>query len=88
MKKFAQIIDDKVHWVFESVERPPYPDDVQIVDVTGLDIKEGYIYHPETKGFTPPKPQLELEPRASLEEIAEETLLETKYQTFILEVMM
>ena len=32
-------------------------------------------------------PQPQPEPKASIEEVVEETLLETKYQTFILEMM-
>lgn len=52
-----------------------------------LRVVEGFIYNPETQTFSPPEPQPNPESKASIEEVAEETLLETKYQTFLLEMM-
>lgn len=87
--KFAQILYGKAHWIFEAKEKPEYAPNIVVVDITGQDhIQEGWDFNEITGEFTPPEPQPIPEPKASLEEITEETLLETKYQTFILEMMM
>lgn len=92
MKKFGQIQGNKVHWIFDAEEKPPFHPSVVIIDITGReDIKEGWAYNAETGVFTEPldtDEQIEeTQPQPSLEEVTEETLLETKYQTFLLEMM-
>lgn len=87
--KFVQILNNKAHWIFEVDKKPEFAPDIFLVDITGNNnIEEGWLYNKDTKTFTPPDPLPEPELKASAEEIAEETLLETKYQTFLLEMMM
>lgn len=89
--KYAQILHGKAHWVFESESPPQFAPNIQIVQITSAmdDVQEGWDYDAETQTFTPPEipPQPTEESKASIEEMAEETLLETKYQTFLLEMM-
>lgn len=86
--QFAQILNGKVHWIFEDVKKPEFAPNIKLVDITGnSDVQEGWNYDAETQTFLQPEPQSELDPKATIEEVAEETLLETKYQTFLLEMM-
>lgn len=55
--------------------------------INDLDIEFGSIYDSSTGKFILSEPQPEPEPKASVEQITEETLLETKYQTFLLEML-
>lgn len=57
------------------------------VRVDGVNVELGSMYNRTTGEFTPPELQPISEPKASVEEITEETLLETKYQTFLLEML-
>lgn len=90
MAKYAQILNNKAHWIFESDAEPQFAPDIVIVEITpGMgDVQEGWDYDEVSQKFPPPEPQPIPVPKASIEEIAEETLLETKYQTSILEMMM
>ena len=56
--------------------------------INELDVELGMTYNRETGEFAPSEPQPEPELKVTIEEIVEETLLETKYQTFILEMTM
>ena len=43
--KFAQIVDDKVHWIFESEEKPVFAPYIILIDITDReDIEEGWTY--------------------------------------------
>lgn len=46
MKKFAQILNRKAHWIFEREEKPNFAPNIEIVEITNLDPqpKEGWIY--------------------------------------------
>ena len=87
--RYAQILNGKAHWIFESTSTPQFAPNIVIVKITKEmgDVKEGWEYDAETLTFSQPELQPEPEKKASTEEIAEETLLETKYQTFLLEMM-
>lgn len=82
MKRFAQIVDNKVYYVYVEKERPPFPDDVLLIDVTNkLEVQEGWDYNEITEEFTAPvisEPE-QAEPRPSLEEMQAQTLLNTEY---------
>lgn len=46
MKKFAQIVENKVHWIFEAEEKPEFAPYIQLVEITGRDdVKEGWYYN-------------------------------------------
>lgn len=84
MKKFAQILHNKAHWIFEAEEKPEYAPDIVLVDITDkLDIQEGWDYDSETGVFTEPvRPEpIEVEPS-----IEEKILYENQYQTTLLEM--
>ncbi|MEK3935915.1 hypothetical protein MKY41_11360 [Sporosarcina sp. FSL W7-1349] len=90
MKKFAQILYNKAHWIFEAEEKPEFAPNIVLVDITGnAEVQEGWDYDPETGVFTEPvfEPEPMPGPIVPIEQIAEETLLETKYQTLLLEMM-
>ena len=76
MKKFVQIVNETAWWIFKAEERPPYPDDVEILDITGQeDVKEGYIYNRETNTFTAPEPQEKQETKVTLEQLQQDNLI-------------
>ena len=93
MKRFAQILYSKAHWIFEAEEKPNFPPDPEgnpiiIIDITDSpEVQEGWDYNEETDTFSEPvipepipEPEIIEEPT-----IEEEILYETKYQTMILE---
>lgn len=56
LKRFAQIIDGRAHWIFRAEFAPPYapPADV-LVEVTDRpEVKEGWLYDAKTGQFTDP----------------------------------
>lgn len=55
--------------------------------INDSNIELGSVYDRKTGEFIPPEPQPVPEQKATIEEVAEEALLETKYQTFLLEMM-
>lgn len=58
MTKFAQIQDNKAHWIFEADEHPEFHPDILLVDITGNDaIQEGWDYNPDTNTFSEPEPE-------------------------------
>lgn len=82
MKKFAQIINSKIHWIFEADEKPEFAPDIVLVDLTGReDIQEGWFYNRETGDFTPPVvlAPSPIEAPPSVEEMQAKTLLNTEY---------
>lgn len=70
MKRFAQIEGNRVHWVFESEERPEFAPNIILVEVTGLSPtpQEGWSYNPETGKFSEPIIEEPTELRPTLEE--------------------
>ncbi|OEC01591.1 hypothetical protein GY31_12340 [Lysinibacillus sphaericus] len=82
MRRYAQIVDNKAYWIFEEVKRPPYPDDLLFIDITGRnDIQEGWDYNSETGEFTAPviPEPTPIEPQPTVEEMQAQTLLNTEY---------
>lgn len=82
MRRYAQVVDNKVYWIFEEVERPPYPDDLLFIDITDRnDIQEGWDYNNETGEFTAPviPEPTPIEPQPTVEEMQAQTLLNTEY---------
>ena len=56
MKRFAQILNDKVHYVFESKTKPELAKDIILVDITkNLEVKEGWNYNIYEKTFSEPE---------------------------------
>lgn len=57
MKKFAQVLNNKLHWKFEQDSAPTFAADIKIVDITGVtpEPQEGWDW--DGKGFiSPPMP--------------------------------
>ncbi|WP_054767336.1 hypothetical protein [Lysinibacillus parviboronicapiens] len=53
--RFAQILYDKAHWIFEADEKPEFAPNIVLVEITGRDdIQEGWDYNKETGEFTAP----------------------------------
>lgn len=80
--RFAQILYDKAHWIFEADKKPEFAPNIILVDITGRnDIQEGWDYNSGTGDFTAPivpdPTPIDTEP--SLEEMQAQTLLNTEY---------
>lgn len=58
MKKFAQIQDNRVHWVFEAEEMPEFAPNIVLLDITDYpQVAEGWGY--VDGEFVDPTPKLE-----------------------------
>jgi len=82
MKRYAQILWGKAHWVFEAEEAPEFAPDINIVDITDKpEVQEGWDYDEETRDFTEPivPEPTPIEPTPTLEEMQAKTLLNTEY---------
>ncbi|TKI72023.1 hypothetical protein FC756_03170 [Lysinibacillus mangiferihumi] len=82
MKRFAQILYEQAHWIFEADEKPEFAPDIVLVDITGRnDIQEGWDYNRETGEFTAPivPEPTPIEPQPTVEEMQAQTLLNTEY---------
>jgi len=70
--RFAQILNGRAHWVFESDEKPEFAPNLVLVEV-GPEVQEGWPWDGEN--FSPPKEESEpAEP--TLEEVKAEKLAE------------
>ena len=81
MYKFAQILNDKAHWIFECEEKPDFAPNIILVDITGNnEIQEGWDYNAETGEFAPPviPEPIPVESQPTLEEMQAQTLLNTE----------
>jgi hypothetical protein len=55
MRRYAQILNSKVHWIFEANDIPEYASDILIVDITTKpEVQEGWDYNSTTGEFTNP----------------------------------
>lgn len=86
MKKYAQILHNKAHWIFEAEEKPDFAPDNVLIDITdNPDVQEGWDYNSDTGEFTVPVIPEPIEPMPSIEE---QILIENQYQTALLEMNM
>ncbi|MCS1383276.1 hypothetical protein NXZ75_13800 [Lysinibacillus sphaericus] len=79
--KFAQILYDKAHWIFEADEKPEFAPNIVLVDITSKpDVQEGWDYNRETGEFTAPviPETTPIEPQPTVEEMQAKTLLNTE----------
>ncbi|MFJ7408062.1 MULTISPECIES: hypothetical protein [unclassified Lysinibacillus] len=79
--KFAQILYDKAHWIFEADEKPEFAPNIILVDITEKnEVQEGWDYNSKTGEFTAPNiPEpIPVEPQPTLEEMQAQTLLNTE----------
>ena len=61
MKKFAQIENNKVHWIFEAEEKPEFAPNIILKEITGKEeIQEGWDYDFSTNEFYKPKPEISI----------------------------
>ncbi|MDP1395292.1 hypothetical protein Q8G28_17620 [Lysinibacillus capsici] len=82
MKKFAQIINSKIHWIFEADGKPEFAPDIVIIDITDKpEVQEGWGYNNETGEFTAPviPEPTPIETPPTVEEMQAQTLLNTEY---------
>lgn len=64
--RYAQVLNGRAHWVFESEEKPDFAPDILLVEV-GPEVQEGWLWNGES--FIPPQ---------GPSEPAEQTLEEAK----------
>jgi len=79
--KFAQILYDKAHWIFEADQKPEFAPNIVLVDITSnSNVHEGWDYNKETGEFTAPiiPDPIPDEPQPTLEEMQAQTLLNTE----------
>ena len=89
MKKFAQIENNKAHWIFEAETMPEFAPNIVLVNITEHDdICEGWDYDESTGVFTAPVIVVPepIEPQLPADEIIRANYLETQYQTILLEM--
>lgn len=84
---YAQLNNENIVVGISQLSGEVLRDDM--IDITDFETAPelGSRYDPETESFEAPDPMPEPEPTIPVEQIAEETLLETKYQTLLLEMM-
>lgn len=83
--RFAQVLNNKVHWIFESEEEPQFAPNIILVEITGRqDVEVGWIYNEELDIFVEPNlgedgPQIALDKQIKAIELrtqaAEDALL-------------
>ncbi|MFJ7662037.1 hypothetical protein ACIQXW_06505 [Lysinibacillus sp. NPDC097162] len=79
--RFAQVLNDKAHWIFEADEKPEFAPNIILVDITSKpDVQEGWDFNSETGEFTAPiiPEPIPVEPQPTLEEMQAQTLLNTE----------
>jgi hypothetical protein len=79
--KFAQILYDRAHWIFEADKKPDFAPNIVLVDITEKpEVQEGWDYNSETGEFTAPiiPEPTPVEPQPTLEEMQAQTLLITE----------
>ncbi|MBL3729271.1 hypothetical protein JIN86_06615 [Lysinibacillus sp. HST-98] len=80
--RFAQILYNKAHWIFEADKKPDFAPNIILVDITGKNhIQEGWDYNNKTGEFTAPVLQnpSPIEPPPTVEEMQAQTLINTEY---------
>lgn len=90
MKKFVQILYGKAHWIFEAETKPEFSDEIVLIDITDdtTGIVEGWDYDSDTGLLTEPVPWVPpVDDTPTQQDVSEEILLETKYQTALLETL-
>lgn len=79
--RFAQVLNDTAHWIFEADEKPEFAPNITLVDITSKpDVQEGWDFNSETGEFTAPiiPEPIPVEPQPTLEEMQAQTLLNTE----------
>lgn len=80
--KFAQILYNRAHWIFEADEKPEFAPNIVLVDITEKpEVQEGWDYNSKTGEFTAPvNPEpTPIESQPTVEEMQAQTLLNTEY---------
>jgi hypothetical protein len=80
--KFAQILYDRAHWIFEADGKPEFAPNIVLVDITDKpEVQEGWDFNSETSEFSAPNiPEpTPVEPQPTLEEMQAQMLLNTEY---------
>jgi hypothetical protein len=72
--RYAQVLDGKLHWVFESSTQPEFSPEIFIIPLSAYpDAEEGWLYDKNTGQCYPPEePGPQPEPEKSVTEIAKE----------------
>lgn len=84
MKKFAQIYQGKVYWIFEAEEVPDFAPNIVLIEITGReDIQEGWVF--DGMDFSPPDGEPE-KPEPTIEQITAQTLLNTEFLVVLAEL--
>lgn len=94
--KFAQVLNEKAHWIFESETEPQFAPNIVIVEITPAmgDVREGWNYDEVSRTFTPPEPLPEPEPTPTIEQRLEaiemtsaHTQIQVDYVAFLTEIL-
>lgn len=93
MRKYAQILNNKAHWVFEAEEIPEFAPNIVMKDITDVvpQPQEGWDYNQETGWFSPPAIAVPPEPSLTLEEqisqLKEDNLILKEDNLIIMDVL-
>lgn len=91
--RFAQILNNRAHWIFEADEKPDFPPDtsgnpIVLVDITdNPEVQEGWVY--EYGEFTEPPLPESIEPIPIIEPVTNEEVVQAvMYLTAIQDISM
>lgn len=80
MKTFAQILHNRVHWIFEAEEKPEFAPNIVLVEITDLKNKPrvGWRYEETTGQFSETPLFVVEDNQPTIEEMQAQTLLNTE----------
>ena len=91
MKRYCQIKDGICWWIFESETPPEFAPDIVIKDISDTKydyVREGFTYDETTDRFNEPVIPVPIMPtQPDLHAITQDTLIEEKYQTLLMETI-
>lgn len=84
MGRYAQILHNSAHWIFESKERPVFPPNIVLVDITDKpEVQEGWDYNELTDTFIEPTPFL---PAPTETELLQDYVMDVDFRLAMMEL--
>lgn len=84
MKRYAQILNNKAHWIFEADKKPKFAPDIVLIDITGSsEVQEGWDYDAETGAFTETNP---IFPEPTETELLQDYVMDVDFRLAMMEL--
>ena len=75
--KYAQILNNKVHWIFVADKKPKFAPNIVLVDISdNIEVQEGWDYNERTGEFT--RPDIKEVPTPDIKEVPTPELFENQ----------